>query len=350
LLPVTLRLVRLLRFPLWLPRWTLPLRLTLTGASLLVELLPDLPGHLQVLLGRLESLRDRFAELRRRVLLEHLQRADALEVGQYRVVHEDLVEFGPLIAPQLLAETGPVLLGELLLELDDIRGRLPGTEGRCPLRRLGLRAGLRGAWLRGTGLRGAGLRPLSLRLTLLVRGARIGFAARLRVRVPRRRAGLAQLLPARLPRGLLQPLNELPMILNEPLCELFHLLRLSALLRELRQGNFSLIVDDQHVREELIVHAAGLSGPGCPLPALRTGLAFRLAGLLPGLAGLSRLAPSLIRLAGPLLLRGIALRLLAGGGPLPIFLAEHGRRGQRDAHAGHTDDAAPNLTHGPLLQ
>jgi hypothetical protein len=319
------------------------LLLTLLAAGpLLIELLADLLGHLQVLLRRLEPLRECLAKLRRRILLEDLQRVGHLDVRHCRGVHEGLVEIGAFVLAQLLAEAGDVLLSKLLLQFRDVRGfpaaRLPRPEaGRSlPLCGFGLRR------FRCPGLRRSRLTLSGLRLPRLGRLA-------LSLRFTSRGTGLAELI-ALLSGSTLQFLHELLMVLDHLLCELLDLLRLGTLLRELRQSDFTLIIHDEPLGEELIVHLAGLTASARLLPGWEIGFAFRrlsgLPRLLPGLAGLARLSP----LAGllSLLLGGIGPRRFLSG-PRTVFLGEDCGCGKGGAQ-GRADDTAANRTHNQLLR
>jgi hypothetical protein len=337
--PMELR-VRLLRLlwltPLLLSLLTLlslTLRALLGAGPLLVQLLADLLGHLQVLPGRLECLGERLAKLWRRILLEDLQRVGHFDVGHRRAVDEGLVEIGAFVAAQLFAHAGDVLLTELLLQFRDVRG-LPATGLSGP------EAG------RALPLRGFGLRRFRLRLGLLLPGLR-----RSRLSLPglrrlalglfsssSRRASLAE-LTALLSGGTLQFLHELLVVLDHLLCEFLDLLRLGAFLRELRQGDLTLVVSDEPFGDELIVHFAGLSASARLLSGREVGFAFpRLPGLRPGLAGLAGLAGL------SLLLGGVGPCLFLSGSRT-VLLSEDRGRGEGGAHGRRADDAAANGTH-----
>ena len=216
-------------------------RLARTLTALLLHLLQELVGHLQVLLRGPLSLLNHLLQLRAGVVLEDLQRVERLHMMENLLAQERFVELSLLGVLKSFLRALQALLGELLLDAHPAAPLLPALSlaarltalGLLPLQFLLLLLQLAAFLLDFLPLLPLLLLPLLLLSTLLP------------LLASERAAHLAS-------GGLLQLLDELLVILRNPLRELLHLLILGLLLRELRQLDLRLIVDDQGLCELLV--------------------------------------------------------------------------------------------------
>ena len=291
-------------------------------AFLLLHLLQETIGHLEMLLCRLLTFLQDLPQLRPGVVLEDLQAVVHLHVMEDLQAQEGLVKLFSLSLLQCLFRALHVLLAELLLDAHPVAlsglplaslTDLPVLLRLGPLALVTLLTGLLRLRIRLALLLllpALLFQPLALLVLLLV----LLLNPLSSLFTPERRSGLAA-------GGLLQSLDELLVVLGDPLRELLDLIVLGVLLGELRQLDLAPVVDGQPLGDVLIGHSLLLS-------------ALRLAALLGLLPALLQLLPLLLELALLLLhfLPLLLLRLVL----LPEGRLSHAEQGQgRDAQRQH---------------